>query len=162
MQRMLQLMSKWCDERAQKQSLEAENFRSFYIRVHSLISKQVPLFSMSTQYTIHFSHWPSVSLRVQFLAFRVKFHKTVGNTSVLSMVGNIDSMCGDTLKLLFKYRGKIYLKASQGETFIEYWAKNIRNKSTLAFRWRWFSWIGSAEDWHIFCTPAIQARGGKQ
>lgn len=66
----------------------------------------------------HFEKWSSVLVRVILVHFRVKFYKTVGNTNVLSEVGNIDSMCGDALKLLFKYRGKVYLKASQGEIFI--------------------------------------------
>ena len=65
-----------------------------------------------------FEKWSSVLLKVILVHFRVKFYKTVGNTSVLSAVGSMDSMCGDALKLLFKYRGKVYLKASQGEIFL--------------------------------------------
>ncbi|KAK2558717.1 hypothetical protein P5673_018923 [Acropora cervicornis] len=58
---------------------------------------------------------------------KVKFYKSVGNTSVLSAVGSMDSMCGDALKLLFKYRGKVYLKASQDDTSSRIDQRNATN-----------------------------------
>ena len=32
--------------------------------------------------------------------FRLTYYKTAGNTSVLGVAGSVNSMCGDTLKLL--------------------------------------------------------------
>ena len=42
--------------------------------------------------------------------FRVYCYKAVGSTRVLSERGSCKDMCGDTLKLLFKYGGKVYLR----------------------------------------------------
>ena len=61
-----------------------------------------------------FEKWSSVLLKVILVHFRVKFYKTVGNTNVLSAVGNIDSMCGDALKLLFQVPRKNILESITG------------------------------------------------
>ena len=48
--------------------------------------------------------------------FRLTFYKRVANTNLLNVTGNFDSMCGDTLKLVFKCKMKVFMKLSQGKT----------------------------------------------
>lgn len=47
--------------------------------------------------------------------FSVYYYKTVGSTRILGERGSCKDMCGDTLKLLFKYGGKVYLRVKQGK-----------------------------------------------
>lgn len=44
------------------------------------------------------------------IVFSLRFYKTAGNTRVLTMAGTGDTMCGDTMKLLFKFRAKAYAR----------------------------------------------------
>ena len=67
-------------------------------------------------FAIEIDHFKNRDVLYSSFIFRLTYYKTVGNTSVLGVAGSVDSMCGDTLKLLFKYRGKVYVKLSPGKS----------------------------------------------